>query len=281
MRHHVATPPPGQVTAILVVDDDPTSRVTISQLLRASSTVRVHEACTGTEAILVARQELFALALIDYRLPDMTGIELVDTLRAENRCMPWILMSGFMDFDVALQAGRLGALRAVSVPFDVEALVTHALASASARLTGNWPPLPLRHRLSERGSAVKRAAVLLLKASDSIDDLHTLSEWAAFVGVSYTQLRDVFYRIGVQPNDARALMRVLRALVRQNGVINGVRAELDTGDYRTDSHMFTAAGIAPDTRQLGPSDFFKRQRFMDPNHPLAVELAKVIDHLLL
>ena len=275
-RYDVATCA-SDAAAILVVDDDPTTLETISQLLRLRG-MRVQHASSGTQALMAARTQAFDLALIDCRLPDMSGLDVVSALRAESRCMPWILMSGFMDFEMALRAGRLGALQAVSAPFDVESVVAAALVRIRAHAAG-WPTVPLGDRLIERGSAAKRAAYLLLKTCDSIDDLHTLGEWAAFVGVSYTQLRDNFYRIGMQPNDARGLMRVLRALVRRNGIIAGVQAELDTGDYRTDDHLLTAAGLSEGVERLTPGEFLNRQRFVDANHPLVAELRALLDRL--
>jgi CheY-like chemotaxis protein len=52
-------------------------------------------ACTGAEALELLAREPVALVLLDHQLPDMSGTELVDRLRAEHRAVPpLVLMTG-------------------------------------------------------------------------------------------------------------------------------------------------------------------------------------------
>src|SRR5215471_21699184 len=92
-----------QRPAVLVVDDDPTARETVGRILRLSS-VRVYEADTGAAAVCAARAQPVDLAVIDYRLPDISGLDVARTLGRERIVIPWILMSGWMDVELAVEA---------------------------------------------------------------------------------------------------------------------------------------------------------------------------------
>lgn len=68
----------------LVVDDEPANRDFLERLLQQAD-FKVTGAGTSAEALKAARAiPTLALALIDWELPDATGLEVVHTLRAEN-----------------------------------------------------------------------------------------------------------------------------------------------------------------------------------------------------
>ena len=68
----------------MVVDDEPANREFAERLLQMAS-FSVKGASTGAEALAAARSvPKLTLALIDMELPDVTGIVLIRTLRAEN-----------------------------------------------------------------------------------------------------------------------------------------------------------------------------------------------------
>lgn len=72
---------------VLLADDDPGTRETAGLLLRHSG-INVHEASTGERAIALGRALALDLALLDLRLPDMTGLDVARALRAEGRTVP-------------------------------------------------------------------------------------------------------------------------------------------------------------------------------------------------
>ena len=265
------------IATVLVVDDDPGTLDTVGRLLRLSG-IHVHEASSGAEAIAVARAHRLGLALIDWRLPDMTGFDVAETFRHEGLAIPWILTSAFLDFDVALEAGRRGALHAVSSAFDAEEMILQVLASEMGRRPAGWPRLPIGARIREPKSTAGRGAWWMLRACDSIDDLSTLDEWRLFVAISYSQLRDAYYRLDIPPHDARDFMRVLRALMRTDGRVDHVEAELTVGDYRTSRELLDRAGLGGrDRLQLVSfEDFLLAQRFIKINHPVLQALRTLV-----
>ena len=144
---------------VLVVDDDASTRETLRGMLRTGA-YTVSLAATARAAVESVKRHTPNLALIDLRLTDGTGFDLVRAFARERISVPWILMSGFIDYGAAVEAGRLGALTAVPAGFDVEQVVSEAFRRVdSGRL---WPIPPLKPRLPEPGTSAEYLAWLML-----------------------------------------------------------------------------------------------------------------------
>jgi CheY-like chemotaxis protein len=262
---------------VLVVDDDEGMRETIRLILRVND-IRVDAVESGTHAITAARAESYDLVIIDQRLPDITGLDVARTFRRERLSVPWILVSAWMDVDLAVDAMRLGALRAVSVPFDVETVILAALAEAST-ITGGWPSLPLTPRLRAAKSTVERFAHVVLRACDAIQDLRTIHNWALAVGMSRSGLAETCRIVDVQPHDARDFMRVLRVLARSRGAPKQVKLELDVADHRTLLKLLRRAGIGDELSALTLQEFLSAQRFIERDHLALATITGVVANL--
>jgi CheY-like chemotaxis protein len=103
---------------ILLVDDYPAVLESFTRLLSHDGFV-VEAIATGSGAIQKLRSNTFDLAVIDWKLPDMTGLQVAEAVHDLGVLTPWVLFSGYMDFEIARQAGRLGAVKAVSSPIDI------------------------------------------------------------------------------------------------------------------------------------------------------------------
>jgi CheY-like chemotaxis protein len=265
--------------AVLVVDDDPRILETTGLLLRHLD-LQVHEAATGAGALTIARRQKLDLALLDQRLPDMSGLDVAKTFRRDGISVPWILMSGFMDFEIAAEAGRLGAVCAVSLPFDVEEVVTRALAKIGSCGALQWPTPPLRPRLREARSAAERWARFVLLACDVEEDPSTTGVWASAVGAGHSTLREACNIVGVRAHDARDFMRVLRILVRNDGRFDELEGNLKFSDGRTLETLLEHAGLSGRVSCLVSVDeFLAAQRFISIDRPLMKALRKLIAEL--
>ncbi len=92
---------------VLIVDDDPLLLRTLSDILRLRG-YSAHTAPTGEDGLRIA-QELGhppAAALVDLRLPDMDGIQLVGALHAVSESIEVIILTGNASMDSAVQALR-------------------------------------------------------------------------------------------------------------------------------------------------------------------------------
>ena len=106
---------------LLVVDDELGMRQFLTHLLqREGHTVRVAE--TGQQAMTLLQQQPTDLMLSDVRMPDMTGIELLRTARANYPQLEVIMMTAFANVDTAREAFLLGAYDFVQKPFDNDLL---------------------------------------------------------------------------------------------------------------------------------------------------------------
>jgi|GEM_PF-392062 len=107
---------------ILVVDDDASTRRTLSLIL-ARKGYAVETAETGAAALAWARQQPFDAALLDIRLADVEGIELLAPLRQTQPDIVLILATGYASLETALRALNEGADAYVTKPLDMDALL--------------------------------------------------------------------------------------------------------------------------------------------------------------
>jgi len=108
--------------AVLIVDDDADFRENLSGILGKEGYAPV-TAATGREALRCARENEIAVALIDLRLQDMCG---VDVLKAIKECSPMtegIFVTGYASQSSAIDAVNLQAYRYVEKPFDIGKLL--------------------------------------------------------------------------------------------------------------------------------------------------------------
>jgi len=112
---------------LLIVDDDPEVRIVVAEFLESSG-FNVVQASGGREALdLLPRHPDVRMIISDIRMPDMSGIELVDIATRRQRDLKVILISGYF---VSQQVGR----RFLSKPFrmrELEAAVRAELATNS------------------------------------------------------------------------------------------------------------------------------------------------------
>src|SRR4029450_2526450 len=105
-----------------IVDDDEAVRQSLAFLLStAGIPVRVYDSATS---LLVSLATLQSGCLItDVRMPDMTGIELLQRLRAKDIKLPVIVITGHGDVPLAVEAVKSGAVDFIEKPFAEEAIL--------------------------------------------------------------------------------------------------------------------------------------------------------------
>ena len=110
--------------SILVVDDDEMTRELIGFSLRAMG-YEVITVDDGLHAVLKIREHKPDLAILDIMLPDLSGLELLNIIRAEflMKEMPVILMSRLGNEKLLIAADKLGATNYLVKPFEMEQLI--------------------------------------------------------------------------------------------------------------------------------------------------------------
>lgn len=93
---------------ILIVDDDEVDRELIKKSLKVLD-ADITEVATGLACLELLKTEKFSLILLDYRLPDTTGLELVTGIKKLTTA-PIIIVTGFGNEDLVVAATEIGVL---------------------------------------------------------------------------------------------------------------------------------------------------------------------------
>ncbi len=110
----------GSSPRVLVADDEPVNRVLLGRVLMR--TCQVTEAADGTQALNLLENEPFDLALLDIMMPGLTGLEVLEHMRASPRMadVPVILISALSDTRDVVRGLKLGANDYIGKPFDID-----------------------------------------------------------------------------------------------------------------------------------------------------------------
>lgn len=112
----------GEAARILVIDDDENIRKVLETILEDEGYI-VETAETAKKGIEKSEKAFYNLALIDIRLPDMEGIELLSKLRNTKPKMRKIIVTGYPTLQNAVSAVNKGADAYVMKPFEVEKIL--------------------------------------------------------------------------------------------------------------------------------------------------------------
>lgn len=108
---------------ILLVDDNRGQRVTLESILKSSG-FQVMSADCGNTALNVAKDTEFAAALLDIKMPDLTGIDVLKVLKSHNPDMSVIMMTGYSETEYAIDALNNGATAYLLKPANIEQIKT-------------------------------------------------------------------------------------------------------------------------------------------------------------
>jgi len=109
----------------LVIDDSRAMRSILRGIL-TSLDFEVAEAADGRQALdILGRDQNFNLALVDWNLPEMSGLEIVIEVRKDPRLaeMPLLMVTTETEFARVTQALQAGANEYIMKPFDREMLL--------------------------------------------------------------------------------------------------------------------------------------------------------------
>jgi two-component system NtrC family response regulator len=107
---------------ILVVDDEPAQRELISGFLKKQG-FDVSSAENGVKAVELFRQDSIDLVLTDQKMPHMSGLDLLQAVRAINPEAPVILMTAFGSIEAAVSAIQGGATDYLTKPLNLDELL--------------------------------------------------------------------------------------------------------------------------------------------------------------
>lgn len=108
---------------ILVVDDEEALRTVLGSEL-TNSGYDVATASDGDEAISVIQNKKFDLVLLDIKMPNVDGFEVLKFVKKNFPKLKVIMLTGFADLKNAIESKKHGAEDFVSKPYDLVDLLT-------------------------------------------------------------------------------------------------------------------------------------------------------------
>jgi DNA-binding NtrC family response regulator len=107
---------------ILIVDDDESIRRVLTEILEGEGYV-VDSAGTAGEAIIKTGEKFYNLALIDIRLPDMDGVNLLTKIKETKPKMRKVIITGYPTLQNAVEALNKGADAYIMKPLDIDKML--------------------------------------------------------------------------------------------------------------------------------------------------------------
>src|SRR5256714_8765209 len=184
---------------ILIVDDEKPNLTVLRNFLEAG--YRVHEASSGSEALEIAKASALDVIIAVQRMPEMTGVELLEKLRDFKPDVAGIILTGFPDPPALISAiNRARVFRFLKKPWQPDDIL-EAVRQAS------------EHVYQTR--AIQRLVALLAKRTDELD--------ASLVQIRRTQSHLLHMeRLGTMGKVAAGIVHDLRNLMVSLGYVESV-----------------------------------------------------------
>ena len=107
--------------SVLIVDDEPNVRLTYRTALETEG-LEVREAPDGLAALDAMNERQFDLAILDMRMPEVSGLELLERMRQQGIQTPVVIVTAYGDISHAVRAMKLGAIDFLEKPLIPETL---------------------------------------------------------------------------------------------------------------------------------------------------------------
>ena len=225
---------------ILLVDDDAVDRIAVQQVLQRSDVpVQVVEVGTCAAAIETLQQQDFDCVLLDYRLPDETGISLVQQIRQAGIRAAAIVLTGQGDEQVAVEVMKAGASDYLSKSNLAPEILGRSLSNAVRIHRAEIQAAEATQKLRE---SEERYRLVLEGSNDGVWDWYIcqnqvfcndrLFELLGITREEFGTAYDAFYRL-IHPDDRHRVLRAITAhLERGENFDVEFRLRHSGGDYR-------------------------------------------------
>jgi DNA-binding NtrC family response regulator len=139
---------------ILIVDDDHAMRLALAESLESCG-YDISAAENGSEALNLFNKRKFDLVVTDMKMPEMSGIEVLQGVKKMSPDVPVILITAYGTVNTAVEAMKEGAAEFIMKPFsldDLEALVKNVLNTSKTEALKNQEVLHATQRIITKDS---------------------------------------------------------------------------------------------------------------------------------
>jgi len=126
---------------VLVVDDNATFRTQTARYLGLHD-IDVDTAARGEDALEMLGKHGYDMVMLDLKMPDMHGLDVLKRAKANGIRSPIIVVTGYGDVESAVEAMKAGAVDFIEKPFEPERLLT--LVKETAMSHRELPPAKMR-----------------------------------------------------------------------------------------------------------------------------------------
>jgi PAS domain S-box-containing protein len=216
------------MASVLIVDDNAELVDTLRAVIASGVPgVTIETAANGNAALLMA-QKGFDVAIVDVKLPDVSGIDLIKPLRAVSPFSEVLLLTGFASVDAAIGALRSGAYAFVLKSFRPEELI-----SIVEQAVGKVQLKREREELEKRYRDLVDVTDVLVIALEPDDRLALMNRQAAsLAGIQADSALGTSFLETCISDEDRPLLRARLAETRDPASTRAVEVETAFGDRR-------------------------------------------------
>jgi len=108
---------------IIIIDDDELFLKSLSILLKTN--FEIYTATTGKEGLEKIKEHRPQLVILDYKLPDISGLDLISKIKKLESEIPIVFITGYGDIDLAVSAIKEGAIDFFTKPFEYRQFLSY------------------------------------------------------------------------------------------------------------------------------------------------------------
>ncbi|HEY6530335.1 MAG TPA: EAL domain-containing protein [Cellvibrionaceae bacterium] len=216
----------------LVVDDDDVDREKVKRLLKIyPAVIDVEEAVSVSDALLKLKQSVFDCLLIDYRLSDALGTEILTDLRAcDMRPLPVIVISGNNNPDVVKEVMRAGAQDCINKNTLTAEILCNAIEAAVELVNEQCVTWDVHKRNRQLAEGLPQLAWSCLP-DGSCEYLNR--RWCEYTGIMQSEQLGFAWLNQVHPEDRDRFVQAWMTSVRSHEPMYiYLRLRREDGEYR-------------------------------------------------
>ena len=153
---------------LLLVDDEVDFLTAIAERLTLKD-FDVTVASNGEEAIASAENDLFDVAIVDFKMPGMDGTQVLKVLKERHKYLEIIMLTGHATIDSAIECTKLGAFKYLEKPYNFEKLVEAIKEAYEARMKKKFEHNK-EHMEKIQKLSLRESPLGLLRALSHLDD---------------------------------------------------------------------------------------------------------------
>ncbi|MDM7858373.1 sigma-54-dependent transcriptional regulator [Thiopseudomonas acetoxidans] len=154
------------IATVLIVDDEP-DILELLEITLSRMGLKTHSTCNYQETLAVLQQQTFDLCLTDMRLPDGSGLDIIEYVQQHHSTMPIAMITAYGCIETATKALKAGAFDYITKPVDINRL--RELVSSALKLSTNHVKhdVPVENALLGNSTLMQRLRMQIAKLARS------------------------------------------------------------------------------------------------------------------